>query len=649
MRVVVARAKRSGRPKAALLRFLFSLYAPMNSSVEEIKSRLNIVELVGAYVRLQKAGAHWKAPCPFHNEKTPSFMVSEERQNWHCFGCNKGGDLFSFLMEIEGIEFKEALRVLAEKAGVELSKHSRDRADGPKDRTYEILELATKFYERQLWDGAGRNKALPYLRGRGLSDETVRKFRLGYAPEGWRNVHDFLVARGYSPTEIEKAGLIIQKTHDPRPTTHDLSDPAAVSRQPSVVSHYDRFRDRVMFPIMDVLGRVIGYSARVTPGADESQAKYINTPETGAYRKSRALYGIQLAKQAMKAADFALLVEGNMDVVASHQVGISNTVAVSGTALTTEQLSLIRRYTENLRLFFDMDGAGQAAARRSAELALQAGMNVWIVAIPEGKDAADIAKESPEALYEAVERPTLALRYFLDRLLERYDRHAPDGKRLIAQGYLNLLRFVSQPIDRAYWVKKLAEALEVEEGILLGVLQKLPASEGSSERQAAPAAPLPDQSAFRKRSELLRRKMLSLMLLDGTVWREAVGVTEKDFGEFFASHRTYVLMRDRGEESRYSFRNFTERLEEEPWKQEMAKLSFEGEKEIEGAVFSDDEERRRHIREIFSQYARELSKELRREALLRLERLMREAREKGEKQREEELKVEFVRLSSQPN
>jgi DNA primase len=598
----------------------------MNSPVEEIKARLNIVELVGAYVRLQKSGSHWKAPCPFHNEKSPSFMVNEERQIWHCFGCNKGGDGFSFLMEIEGIEFKEALRILAEKTGVELPRYSREADDSPKDRTYEILELSTKFYEKQLWDGAGKKKALPYLQGRGLSDETTRNFRLGYAPEGWRNVHDFLVGRGYSPLELEKAGLVIRKDQG---------------------GHYDRFRDRIMFPIMDVLGRVIGYSARVTPGSDESQAKYINTPETGVYRKSHVLYGIQRAKQAMKAADFALLVEGNMDVVASHQAGIANTVAVSGTALTAEQLALIKRYTENVRLFFDMDGAGQTAARRSTELALEKGMNVWIVSIPQGKDAADIAKESPEALHEAVEKPKLALQYFLDRLAERYDRHAPDGKRAIAHDYLNLLRFVTHAIDRAYWVKKLAEALDVEEGILLGVLQKLPASNAIGPAKGVPAqASAPQPTVFRKRSELLRQNILSLTVLESGAWQETVRtVADKDdLLHFFERHPFYALLRDTGATAQFSFPTFLERLETEEDRAEATRLYFGGERMLEGTRFAGDEERGKHIRTMIRQYFQELAKELRKEALVRLERDMREAQEKGEKEREQALRSEFSRL-----
>jgi DNA primase len=599
----------------------------MNSPVEEIKAKLNIVDLVGTYVRLQKSGTHWKAPCPFHHEKTPSFMVNEERQIWHCFGCNKGGDLFSFLMDIEGIEFKEALRILAEKTGVELPRYSREASTGPQDRTYEILELATKFYEKQLWDGMGKRQSLPYLRERGLTEETMRRFRLGYAPEGWRNLHDFLVGRGYSPLELEKAGLAIRKERG---------------------GYYDRFRERIMFPIMDVLGRVIGYSARVSPGGDETQAKYINTPETGVYRKSQVLYGIQLAKQAMKAQDFALLVEGNMDVIASHQAGIANTVAVSGTALTAEQLQLIKRYTENLRLFFDMDGAGQVAARRSTELALEKGMNVWIVAIPQGKDAADIARESPNDLKQAVEKPLLALQYFLDQLLTRYDANTPEGKRRIAEEYLQLLRFVTHTIDQAYWVKRLAEALEMEEGVLRNVLQKLPTAQtgNAAETKENSASFSASQSVvFERRSGLLGRKILSLIPLDSVVWEEAVVTIEERFKTFFEKYALYSLLRDGAAQDYPVFEGFLSTLSTEEQKQEATRLYFEGEKTVEGLVFGDEEERRKHLRELLGGYFKELTKELRKEEMVVLEREMRKAREAGDRDRERALGEAFKALS----
>ena len=603
----------------------------MNSPVEEIKARLNIVELVGAYVRLQKSGTHWKAPCPFHNEKSPSFMVNEERQMWHCFGCNKGGDAFAFLMEIEGIDFKEALRLLAERTGVELPKYSGTPTGGLKDRTYEILELATKFYEKQLWDGLGKRAALAYLRERGLMDETMKSFRLGYAPDGWRNIHDFLVGRGYTSEELEKAGLVIRKDQG---------------------GYYDRFRDRIMFPIMDVLGRVIGYSARVTPGSDESQAKYINTPETGVYHKSHVLYGIQLAKQAMKSQQFALLVEGNMDVIAAHQAGIANTVAVSGTALTSEQLALIKRYTDNLRLFFDMDGAGQAAARRSAELCLEKGLQVWIVAIPQGKDAADLAKDDPEALRHAIAHPVPALQYFLDKIIARFDRHTPDGKRRIAEDYITLLRHVVSAIDQAFWLRKLSETLDVEEGVLRGVLQKLPAlgngrNEDEDEKKIL-GPNIVQSTVFHKRSELLRRKIVDTLVLNEVVWKEALATIETSlFKDFMAQDEMYCFVRDRGESVEFSLERLMSVSEELGYKQEITRMYFEGEKLLESSSVAEDEGRVLFIRQVVEQYMAELAKEWRRERLVAIEKEMREARIRGDRQQEQALSNAFQELLQQ--
>ncbi len=235
----------------------------MNSDIEEIKSRLNIVDVLGTYIRLEKAGANWKALCPFHNEKSPSFMASEERQRWHCFGCGKDGDIFSFIMEMEGLDFKEALNNLAEKAGVELKKINPKLA-AEKSKTLEILELAAKFYETQLWKGEGKEKIIQYLYNRGLKDEALKEFRLGYAPKGWRNLLAFLTGRGYKTEEINKTGLLVKKEN----------------AQSSNNQYYDRFRDRIIFPVADLNKKVVGFSARVAPGGDESQAKYVNTPET---------------------------------------------------------------------------------------------------------------------------------------------------------------------------------------------------------------------------------------------------------------------------------------------------------------------------------------------------------------------------------
>jgi DNA primase len=437
--------------------------------IDEIKSRLNVAEVVGEYIRLAKAGSNWKALCPFHNEKSPSFMVSEERGSWHCFGCGKGGDVFSFVMEMEGIGFREALEQLAAKAGVELKSRGmgHESGSGEKDQKndlYKILELATKWYEKNLWEGKDKEKILKYLRGRGLSDESIKKFRLGYAPDGWRNMLDFLTKRGYSVEEISKTGLLVEKNSE---------------NQIQNSGCYDRFRDRIMFPIQDILGRVVGYSARVAPGGDEKSAKYVNTPQTALYDKGKILYGLNFAKVEIKKRNEAILVEGNMDVIASHQAGFSNTVAVSGTALTSEQVKILSRYGENIKMGFDMDAAGQAAARRSIRTCLENDINVKIILLSSGKDAADSLQDDPEIWRRAVESAEGVMEYYFKEAFSRFDSKVPTEKKKIARELLNVIKDISNPIEQSHWLKELSGRIGTEEKVLIDVLRKTKTRDGA--------------------------------------------------------------------------------------------------------------------------------------------------------------------------
>ncbi|MCX6763009.1 MAG: DNA primase [Candidatus Moranbacteria bacterium] len=429
--------------------------------IEEIKNRLNIAEVVGEYIRLTKAGSNWKALCPFHNEKSPSFMVSEERGSWHCFGCGKGGDVFSFIMELEGIGFREALEQLAGKAGVELKKNENWKVTGEdrddKKELFKILELATKWYEKNLWEGKGKEKILGYLRERGLTDGSIKKFRLGYAPDGWRNILEFLSKKNYKIDEIAKTGLLVEKE---------------AGRE-----YYDRFRDRIMFPIQDILGRVVGFSARVAPGGDEKSAKYVNTPHTVLYDKGKILYGLNSAKVEIKKRNEAVLVEGNTDVIASHQAGFIQKIAVSGTALTEEQVKILKRYAENLKMGFDMDTAGQTAARRSIKICLENDLNVKIISLSSGKDAAECLKKNPEVWKKAVENAEGVMEYYFKEAFSRHDPKKPTDKKKIAQELLNVIKDISSPIEQAHWIKVLADKIETEEKVLLGVLEKAKSKE----------------------------------------------------------------------------------------------------------------------------------------------------------------------------
>ncbi len=592
-----------------------------DSIVPEIKSKLDIVDVVGSYVRLTKAGTHWKALCPFHTEKSPSFTVSQERQMFHCFGCGKGGDMFSFIQEIEGIEFREALALLAERAGVEVPKYrassSRSGSDTEQpDRTREILELSTKFFEKQLWEGEGVKSALPYLRKRGLSDESIRTFRLGYALAGWRHLHDFLVSRGYRAEELERAGLVIAKEG------HG--------------GYYDRFRDRIMFPISDVVGRVIGYSARVAPGGDEHQAKYINTPETPVYHKGRVLYGLHQAKQSIKSGDASVLVEGQMDVIACHQAGIGNAIASSGTALTGEQLDILKRYGKEIRLFFDMDGAGQAAAWKSSLLSLGKELSVAVVLLPAGKDAADAALEDADSLRRAVSSAVPAAKYFLDRAVAEHDIRTPEGKRAVAEGYAPLLAAMTNRIDRDFWRRELADAIGVEERSLVDTLRAAENGNRISEpARPAERIPVDVRSPFRTAADVLRDRILGLLLSDPSLLSDPR--IDGDIRATLSADPLFPAILSASPLDAFSTG------EDGEHRRRIAALSFSAEELLSGE--SDEERREERKAVIFSESISQLSAEIRRSGLQEIVKAIEAARASGDRMLERELLGKLAELS----
>ncbi len=527
----------------------------MGTDLEEIKSRLNIVDVLGEYLRLDKTGTNYRALCPFHNEKSPSFMVSEEKQIWHCFGCQKGGDIFSFVIEIEGLEFRDAMRQLAEKAGVEL------RAVAPgmlekKNRTTEILELATKFYEIQLWKGAGKEKIVSYLKERGLIEEIIKLFRLGYAPNGWRNILEFLTKRGFSVEEIEKTGLLVRKD--------------GASQNNAETKFYDRFRDRIIFPICDYSGRVLGYSARVAPGGDESQAKYVNSPETEVYHKSKALYGIDKAKGEIKQKDFVLLVEGNMDVIAASQAGIKNVVAVSGTALALAQLDTLKRYTKNLKMLFDMDSAGEAATKKSIKLCLEKNISVQIVELPFGKDAADLAKNNPEKLREAIESSKSAMEYLYDKAFSAHDKDAAEGKKKISEELMEMVESLSSEVEKSHWVKKIAQGLDAPESALTDMLKKTKLGNRISVRKKNQADE-PMVTEDRQKVDILLEELTGLALVSGEIWKELL--EKNEYHACFSGFFLLDLMLKRGVEFNFDFTILTGNIDRE-LKLQAEKLYF---------------------------------------------------------------------------
>ena len=482
----------------------------MLSPIDEIKSRLDIVEVIGSYIKLKKAGANYRALCPFHSEKNPSFFVSPARQIWHCFGCQKGGDIFGFVKEIEGVEFGDALRILAQRAGVELRPRSPEwqKFKTERQRLYEICELATKFFEKQLGGSSFGKEARKYLLGRGIKEESIKKWRIGYSPDTWKGISDFLVSNGYKNEEIEKAGLSLKNEQG---------------------LYYDRFRGRIIFPIFDLNSQVIGFGGRifsvnqrtVQRESASTIAKYINTPNTILYDKSRILYGLDKAKVEIRKKDFCLLMEGYTDVILAHQAGIANTVSTSGTALTTSQLAILKRYSDNLYLAFDMDIAGDSATKRGIDLAQLRGFNLKIVTLPEDKDPADIISKDPKEFEKLVDNSLSILDFYFQNAFSQFDKAKPEGKREISKILLPIIKRVSNKIEQSFWISKLAKNLEVKEEKVEEELKKIkPApyrAEGSGaglEEETLGLEPeeIINRANTKSRKELLEERLITLIL-----------------------------------------------------------------------------------------------------------------------------------------
>ena len=524
----------------------------MSLETEEIKARLSIIDVLGEYIRLERAGANWRANCPFHNEKSPSFMVSEDKQIWHCFGCQKGGDVFGFVMEIEGLDFRGALELLAEKAGVELKKTNPVQA-AQKNKTLDILEMATKFYQAHLLQTASGKKILEYLKDRGINDESIKNFRLGYAPNGWTNTLDFLIKNGFAEQEIAKTGLLVE------------------SQKSGGRRFYDRFRDRIMFPIADVNGKIVGYSARVAPGGDESQAKYVNTPETEVYHKSKILYGISRAKGEIRQQKSVLLVEGNMDVIAAHQAGIKNTVAVSGTALTEEHLNIIKRYTDNIKMCFDMDSAGEAATKKSLKLCFEKEINAQVVRLPSGKDAADLVKNDPGALKVAVEGAQSAMEYLFANTFKKFDKEKVEDKKIITQELLEMIGYLANDVEKNHWLKKLAEELEIEESVLTDMFKRA----RLRERVVGTAEVLPQENkAFMPsgKIETLMKDLIGLALIYEDAWKRIV--EEKDLS-YLPKDSLLSTMIEKGANFRFNFDELVKLIDPLEDRTKAEKIYFE--------------------------------------------------------------------------
>lgn len=421
----------------------------MTNTVEEIKNKLDIVEVISSYINLQPASGNFKATCPFHNEKTPSFMVSREKQIWHCFGCDKGGDVIGFVQEYEGLDFKEAVRILAEKANIPLTNFKTNVKEDH-SRLYKINEQAADFFHKLLnQNSEAGGKTLEYLKQRQITADSIKQWRLGLSSELWDELFKYLVSLGYSENDIFQAGLIVKKK--------DGS------------GYVDRFRKRLMFPLADTQGRIVAFTSRSLAGIvyneTEQGGKYVNSPQTVIYDKSKILYGWSLAKEAMRKKKYLIIVEGNMDTIAVHQTSAKNTVAVSGTALTLDHIKLIKRYVNNIILSFDGDAAGSRASFRSIALCWQEDMNVKILVLPKGKDPADVVKENPDEWLKLIKDSIPVMDYYFKRILQAIDISRADHKKIAVQKLLPVIKYINK-IEQSHYLKKLSDKLDVPLRIL---------------------------------------------------------------------------------------------------------------------------------------------------------------------------------------
>jgi len=403
-------------------------------NVSKIKERLGIKEVVETYIKLEKAGSNFKGRCPFHNEKTPSFFVSPDRDSYYCFGCGVKGDIFTFVQEFEGVDFINSLKLLADRAGITLEKVDL-KGNSYSNLLKEILESATIFFEESFKKNP---EVVMYLKKRGLMEETIDAWRIGFAPNGWSNLLDYLKNKGYKELDIDKAGLIKKGSRE---------------------GYYDRFRSRIIFPIFNSNGDIVAFTGRIF-GQEEDTAKYLNSPETELFKKSEILYGFDKAKSSIRKNDFAILVEGQMDTIMCHQAGYKNAVASSGTAITEIQLKNINRLSNNLVVAYDSDSAGFSASEKAWKTGLKIGMDVKISPIEDGLDPADLIQEDPKKWKETIKKSEHIIDVFVRKI-----SNSETDKRKISQRVIKEivphLKSISSGIDRDHFVRKVGESFDI--------------------------------------------------------------------------------------------------------------------------------------------------------------------------------------------
>lgn len=483
--------------------------------LEDILGRTDIVELISSYIQLKKAGSNFKANCPFHHEKTASFMVSPQRQIYHCFGCGESGNAFKFLMRHERMEFPEAVQLLAKKTGFSLAlwdKPEAVKAASLNNQLYKINELAANFYENNLRAGAGL-AACDYLKNRGIKLQAIKDFHLGLAGNGWDSLINFLRSKNIPLALMESAGLVLAKESG---------------------GYYDRFRNRIIFPVFDTHSRIIGFGARIM---DNSLPKYVNSPETPIYTKGKNLFGLNLSKDFIRDFDCAVIVEGYMDFMMPYQEGVKNIVATQGTALTLDQVKLLKRYTRNVVMVYDGDTAGEIATFRNLDILIDEGMNVKIAPLPKGKDPDVIVRqEGPASLKTKIDNADSFFDYKLNVLRRRYNIKEAPGKSEIASQMLSTINKFDNAILRGEYTKKLSEEIQIPEHYILDELNKLKSI--PSGHTEAPALPQKKNLEINPAERLLIKFMLEEKELINKIMQE---LSPSDFQDIRAAKIVQVM------------------------------------------------------------------------------------------------------------
>jgi DNA primase len=460
----------------------------MSSNVDTIKERLSIVDVLSSYIKLEPSGVNFKARCPFHNEKTPSFFISPDRNNYYCFGCGAKGDIFSFVEQFEGVDFRGALKMLAEKAGVTLDYEPRENGN-EKEVLYSLMDKSMKLYEGEL---EKNSKAKEYLLNRGLTENTIKDWHIGYSPDDW-HFTEMSLKKEFNILDIEKAGLI--KKGDK--------------------GYYDRFRGRIMFPLFDTTGRIVAFSGRAFAQPDDT-AKYLNSPETPIFSKSAVLYGLSKAKGGIREKDYSILVEGQVDLLMSHQAGFSNTVATSGTALTEQHLNILKRFSNRIMVAYDADGAGWRASKRAWEMGLSLGMEIKIAEIPEGFDPADLILKDKNLWTEALKNS----QHIVDLSIEKVKTDIKDPRLLskrIREEVLPYVANIESNMEQSHYVQKISE-LGFSTDSVMQDLQKI---KRSQEPVLGKESTLDSQKIFKKDS--LERKILGIIY-----WQDKIELPQID-------------------------------------------------------------------------------------------------------------------------